>query len=258
VALVGDRSGDRGRGCGLDSIASLASEGTVLVPADPSRGSGLGPAMVLRSSSHHPFVDRHRTGLAPGYHGDRRSISMGDDLWVRVKRRRVFHAPGDSVVGMGVCGAGDYKRYDLGCERSIPSQSESADGGYVWGSSSAVWRVLGLNRSAESHVKSKWFQELDRVIHEKGRLSILTLLASEGELSFTELRDLLGMTDGNLSLHLQTLQKAGYVAITRRYRNRRPWTTCSLTPEGRKAFERYLQVLERIIQTGRRGLQTDE
>ena len=107
-------------------------------------------------------------------------------------------------------------------------------------------------------MKPEWFQELDRVIHEKGRLSILTLLASEGELSFTELRDLLGMTDGNLSLHLQTLQKAGYVAITRRYRNRRPWTTCSLTPEGREAFERYLQVLERIIQTGRRGLQTDE
>ena len=75
------------------------------------------------------------------------------------------------------------------------------------------------------------FLRLDRVIHEKGRLPIVSLLAASPELSFTELRDTLKMTDDNLSVHLKTLQEAGYVAVTKLYQNRRPLTTCSLTPE---------------------------
>jgi len=97
------------------------------------------------------------------------------------------------------------------------------------------------------------FQQLDRVIHEKGRLSIVSLLAASPELSFVELRDTLGMTDGNLSVHLQTLRRAGYVAVSRSSRNRRPWTTCSLTPKGRAAFEKYLAALEQIVAEGRRA-----
>jgi len=95
------------------------------------------------------------------------------------------------------------------------------------------------------------FLQLDRVIHEKGRLPIVSLLAANAELSFTEIRDLLQMTDGNLSVHLRTLQEAGYIAITKTYRQRRPLTTCALTPAGREAFTRYVGLLEEIVRQTR-------
>ena len=91
------------------------------------------------------------------------------------------------------------------------------------------------------------FLQLDRVIHEKGRLPIMSLLAANAELSFTEIRDTMQMTDGNLSMHLKTLQEAGYVAVTKSYQNRRPLTTCALTPPGREAFSRYVDLLEEIV-----------
>lgn len=91
------------------------------------------------------------------------------------------------------------------------------------------------------------FLQLDRVIHEKGRLPIMSLLAANTELSFTEIRDTLKMTDGNLSMHLKTLQEAGYVAVTKSYQNRRPLTTCSLTAAGRQAFASYIDLLEQIV-----------
>lgn len=93
--------------------------------------------------------------------------------------------------------------------------------------------------------------QLDRVIHEKGRLSIMSLLAASPEMSFTELRDQLRMTDGNLTQHLRTLQQAGYVAITKTFHNRRPLTTCSLTGVGREAFARYIDLLEQIVRQSR-------
>ena len=71
------------------------------------------------------------------------------------------------------------------------------------------------------------FLQLDRVIHEKGRLAIMSMLAATPELSFTELRDSLGMTDGNLTSHMRTLQEAGYVAVAKSFQDRRPLTTCS-------------------------------
>lgn len=95
------------------------------------------------------------------------------------------------------------------------------------------------------------FLQLDRVIHEKGRLPIMSLLAANGELSFRELRDTLQMTDGNLSVHLRTLQEAGYVAITKSYRQGRPLTTCALTAGGRAAFKGYIDLLETIVQQAR-------
>lgn len=91
------------------------------------------------------------------------------------------------------------------------------------------------------------FLQLDRTIHERGRLAIMSMLAATGELSFTELRDTLGMTDGNLTTHVRTLQEAGYVSIAKSYRNRRPLTTVSLTPGGRQAFASYVALLERIV-----------
>ncbi len=91
------------------------------------------------------------------------------------------------------------------------------------------------------------FLNLDRVIHEKGRMALMSLLAATPELSFTEMRDTLSMTDGNLSVHLRTLQEAGYVAVTKTFQDRRPLTTCSLTKAGRQAFADYIDLLEQIV-----------
>lgn len=92
------------------------------------------------------------------------------------------------------------------------------------------------------------FLQLDRVIHEKGRLTIMSLLAASPELSFTEMRDTLNMTDGNLTSHTRTLQEAGYVSVSKSYENNRSLTTCSLTAAGRKAFTNYINLLEQIVQ----------
>jgi len=91
------------------------------------------------------------------------------------------------------------------------------------------------------------FLQLDKVIHEKGRLAIMSALAASPELSFTELRDTLNMTDGNLTTHIKTLQQEGFVSVAKSYQNNRPLTSCSLTPAGRKAFADYINLLEKIV-----------
>jgi len=94
--------------------------------------------------------------------------------------------------------------------------------------------------------------QLDRVIHEKGRMAIMSLLAANPELSFTEMREMLGMTDGNLSMHIRTLQGAGYVAVTKTFKERRPLTTYTLTATGRAGFETYIELLEEIVKANKR------
>ena len=94
-------------------------------------------------------------------------------------------------------------------------------------------------------------EELDPVLHERGRLAIVSVLAASASLTFPELRDALEMTDGNLSVHLQKLEDRGYVAITKKFVGRRPQTTCRLTAAGREAFSRYLNHLEAIVRQGR-------
>jgi len=91
------------------------------------------------------------------------------------------------------------------------------------------------------------FLQLDRVIHEKARLGIMAMLAASPELSFTELRDALSMTDGNLTTHVRTLQEEGLVSVAKSFQNNRPLTTCSLTAAGRKAFAEYIALLEQIV-----------
>jgi DNA-binding MarR family transcriptional regulator len=91
------------------------------------------------------------------------------------------------------------------------------------------------------------FPQLNRVIHEKGRLAIMSALAAAPELTFTELRDLLDMTDGNLTTHIRTLQQEGFVSVAKSYQNNRPLTSCALTPAGRKAFIQYIDVLDQIV-----------
>jgi DNA-binding MarR family transcriptional regulator len=95
------------------------------------------------------------------------------------------------------------------------------------------------------------FLQIDRVIHEKGRMGIMSLLAASPELSFTEMRETLEMTDGNLTSHIRTLQQAGYVSIAKTYQNNRPLTTCSLTAAGRKAFTTYIDLLDQIVRQTR-------
>ncbi len=89
------------------------------------------------------------------------------------------------------------------------------------------------------------YEGLDRVIHEKARLGLLTsLMAHPKGLAFADLKQLCGLTDGNLSRHLQVLQEAGLVEITKGYEGNRPHTTCRLTKIGRRRFLDYLAVLE--------------
>jgi DNA-binding MarR family transcriptional regulator len=92
------------------------------------------------------------------------------------------------------------------------------------------------------------FLQLDRVIHEKGRLAIMSLLAASDHLSFTEIRDTLKMTDGNVTAHLRTLHEAGYVAVTKSMERPRAVTTYALTASGRKAFSAYLDLLGQIVE----------
>jgi DNA-binding transcriptional ArsR family regulator len=93
--------------------------------------------------------------------------------------------------------------------------------------------------------------ELDPLLHERGRLAIVSALAAGGRMTFTELREALAMTDGNLSIHLQKLEEKGYVTIAKQFVGRRPQTSCQLTRAGRQAFSNYLNHLEAIVRQGR-------
>lgn len=94
------------------------------------------------------------------------------------------------------------------------------------------------------------FDKLDKTIHEKGRLGIMTLLATRTSWPFQDLKAELKMSDGNLISHLRTLHNAGFVAFTKEVIDR-PQTSYSLTAKGRKAFQDYLTVLEQIVNAGR-------
>jgi DNA-binding MarR family transcriptional regulator len=92
------------------------------------------------------------------------------------------------------------------------------------------------------------YEGLDRVIHERARLSLLTSLVGRPEgLLFNDLKDLCGLTDGNLSRHLQVLQEAGLVEILKGYERNRPQTVCRITPQGRDRYLEYLSVLEQVV-----------
>jgi DNA-binding HxlR family transcriptional regulator len=94
------------------------------------------------------------------------------------------------------------------------------------------------------------FDKLDKAIHEKGRLAIMTLLASWVRWSFQDLKAELRMSDGNLVTHLRTLHTLGFVAVTKEVLDR-PQTSYALTTKGRAAFSDYLHVLEQIVKAGK-------
>jgi DNA-binding MarR family transcriptional regulator len=92
------------------------------------------------------------------------------------------------------------------------------------------------------------YDGLDRVIHEKARLGVLTsLVAHPKGLVFGDLKQMCGLTDGNLSRHLQVLEEAGLIAIEKGYDRNRPQTICRITAEGRKRYLDYLKVLEQVV-----------
>jgi DNA-binding HxlR family transcriptional regulator len=90
--------------------------------------------------------------------------------------------------------------------------------------------------------------DLDRLIHERMRLGIVSALAANSSLTFNDLKKLLRTTDGNLSVHARKLEEAGYVACTKSFEGRMPKTEYALTGTGRKALEKYLNHMEALIQ----------
>jgi DNA-binding HxlR family transcriptional regulator len=93
--------------------------------------------------------------------------------------------------------------------------------------------------------------DLDRVIHERARLGIVSALAATETLAFNELKKLLRITDGNLSVHARKLEEAGYVSVQKSFEGRIPRTAYRLTPVGRRALVRYLDHMEALIRAAR-------
>lgn len=92
------------------------------------------------------------------------------------------------------------------------------------------------------------YDGLERVIHERARLSVLTALVSYPKgLLFGDLKQLCSLTDGNLNRHLQVLERAGLVAMTKSHQHNRPQTVCRMTIGGRKRYLEYVAVLEQVL-----------
>jgi DNA-binding HxlR family transcriptional regulator len=104
----------------------------------------------------------------------------------------------------------------------------------------------GVHNSAE--VTHPRIPDFDRLIHERIRLGIVSALAANQSLTFNDLKRLLKTTDGNLSVHARKLEEAKYIACTKSFEGRMPKTEYSLTAAGRKAFEKYLDHMEALIQ----------
>ncbi len=105
-----------------------------------------------------------------------------------------------------------------------------------------------MSKSESSDTAQYAFDGLDRVLHEKARLGMLSsLMANPQGLLFNELKDLCNLTDGNLSRHMQVLQDAGLVEVWKGTQGKRPQTLVRMTEQGRERFMRYINVLEQIV-----------
>ena len=103
-------------------------------------------------------------------------------------------------------------------------------------------QTLRIERAAE-----KVSGALDKVIHERMRLGIISALAANEKLSFTELKNLLATSDGNISVHARKLEEAGYVTCEKSFKGRMPLTEYTITKDGRDALKRYLDHMEALI-----------
>ncbi|MFL5579789.1 MAG: winged helix-turn-helix domain-containing protein [Gemmatimonadaceae bacterium] len=126
---------------------------------------------------------------------------------------------------------------------ALPKDGGAAKGGRPAESAQGGQKLHGVQGRAEPVAL-----DLDRVIHERLRLGIVSALAGSESLTFNELKELLGTTDGNLSVHARKLEDAGYVACTKSFEGRVPRTEFRLTSEGRAALRRYVDHMEALIQ----------
>ncbi len=97
--------------------------------------------------------------------------------------------------------------------------------------------------------------ELDRLVHERVRLGIVSALAAEERLSFGDLKAVLKTSDGNLSVHARKLENAGYIEVTKGFEDRKPKTEYSLTAKGRKALDTYIDRMETLLGEAREALE---
>ena len=112
-------------------------------------------------------------------------------------------------------------------------------------------REVGRETSAQAATPEKSAAELDRLIHERLRLGIVSALAGNESLTFNELKEILKTTDGNLSVHARKLEDAKYITCEKSFEGRTPKTAFRLSDAGRRALERYLDHMESIIRTAR-------
>ena len=119
---------------------------------------------------------------------------------------------------------------------------------------------LAINKKEESqglHVAraaENVSNDLDKVIHERMRLGIISALAANDKLSFTELKNLLATSDGNISVHARKLEEAGYVTCEKSFKGRMPLTEFKITKDGRTALTRYLDHMEALIKAMKGGV----
>ena len=112
---------------------------------------------------------------------------------------------------------------------------------------SAVARAAREFQNPRARAAEESALSLDRVIHERTRLGIVSALAVNDSLSFNELKKLVGASDGNLSVHARKLEEAGYISCTKSFSGRMPKTEYALTSAGRRELERYLNHMEALI-----------
>jgi DNA-binding MarR family transcriptional regulator len=114
--------------------------------------------------------------------------------------------------------------------------------------------MAAMKAKSESREAQFAYEGLDRVIHERARLSVLTsLITNPKGLTFGDLKHLCALTDGNLSRHLGVLEKAKMVEIVKGQDHNRPQTTCRITPSGRRRYLEYLSTLEQVVRDAAKG-----
>ena len=134
---------------------------------------------------------------------------------------------------------------------AIPDERNDAGAGAAGGGSRDGRSRANALRTVRGKAKHEGAHTLDRLIHERVRLGILSALAATDALSFNDLKQLLQTTDGNLSVHARKLEEANYIACTKSFEGRVPKTQYSITSSGRRAFERYLDHMEALIRAAR-------
>lgn len=126
------------------------------------------------------------------------------------------------------------------------SAAASAKSGMIDPSSPAALKALII-----PHTPASSMPDLDRVIHERVRLGIISALAANESLTFNDLKKLLDTTDGNLSVHARKLEDAGYIQCTKTFEGRMPKTEYRLTEDGNRALTKYIDHMEALIQAMR-------